>query len=89
MTLKQKIMDKLVECKRFVSFVINHFIEDDCSYRASALAFTSLLAIVPMMSVGFAILSSFPVFQDITTPAQDFIFENFVPATGKVVQNYI
>ena len=89
MTLKQKIMEKLVECKRFVSFVINHFIEDDCSYRASALAFTSLLAIVPMMSVGFAILSSFPVFQDITTPAQDFIFENFVPATGKVVQNYL
>lgn len=89
MNIKQKIMNKLGECERFVSFVIKHFIEDDCSYRASALAFTSLLAIVPMMSVCFYILSSFPVFQDIIIPVQDFIFENFVPATGTVIQNYL
>ncbi|WP_131782731.1 YihY family inner membrane protein [Legionella gresilensis] len=75
--------------ERFIRFVINHFIEDDCTYRASALAFTTLLAIVPLMTVGFSILSSFPVFHNFTGPVQDFIFENFVPATGKAIQNYI
>ncbi|MGQ3888499.1 YihY family inner membrane protein [Legionella sp. CNM-1927-20] len=75
--------------ERFIRFVVNHFIEDDCAYRASALAFTTLLAIVPLMTVGFSILSSFPVFHNFSGPVQDFIFENFVPATGKIVQNYV
>lgn len=84
-----KVGVRLKESKRFILFVIDHFIEDDCTYRASALTFTSLLAIVPLMSVGFSILSSFPVFHDLAQPVQDFIFENFVPTTGKIVQNYL
>lgn len=86
---KQVITTKCYEAARFIRFVITHFLEDDCPYRASALAFTSLLAIVPLMTVGFAVLSSFPVFQDLSNPIQDFIFGNFVPATGKVVQTYL
>ncbi|WP_133128393.1 YihY family inner membrane protein [Legionella nagasakiensis] len=88
-TINQKLAVKLTESKRFILFVIHHFIEDDCTYRASALAFTTLLAIVPLMSVGFTILSTFPVFYELRGPLQDFIFENFVPATGKVIQEYL
>lgn len=89
MDWKEKIANKFYEAERFIRFVAHHFIDDDCTYRASALAFASLLAVVPLMSVGLAILSSFPVFQGLAQPAQDFIFDNFVPATGKVVQNYL
>ncbi|KTD23243.1 YihY family inner membrane protein [Legionella londiniensis] len=87
--LKKWLSNRINEGKRFTRFVIKHFIEDDCTYRASALAFATLLAIVPLMSVGFSILSSFPVFQKLAQPLQDFIFENFVPATGKIIQNYL
>ncbi|KTC87121.1 YihY family inner membrane protein [Legionella brunensis] len=86
---KNKSITKFHEAKRFILFVIEHFIKDDCTYRASALAFTSLLAVVPLMSVGLALLSSFPVFQNLSGPVQDFIFENFVPATGKIIQDYL
>jgi len=82
-------LQHLKQCGRFWWFVIQNFIDDDCSYRASALTFTSLLAIVPLMSVSFALLSAFPVFQSFSDPIQDFIFENFVPATGKAVQAYL
>lgn len=74
---------------RFVRFVIKHFFQDDCPYIASALSFTSLLAVVPLMSVGLAIFSSFPVFRGLADPMQNFIFNNFVPATGQVVQAYL
>lgn len=74
---------------RFIQFVIKNFMKDDCTYYSSALTFTALLAIVPLMSVSFSLLSSFPMFQELKTPIQDFIFENFVPTTGKVVQKYI
>ena len=89
MSLLQKLKEKLEESKRFLSFVAHHFIDDDCIYRASALAFTTLLALVPLMSVSFTILSVVPVFQNLADPLQDFIFANFVPTTGKIIQNYL
>ncbi len=89
MNFPRKLTEKLIEGKRFFYFVIRHFIDDDCPYRASALAFTTLLAIVPLMSVSFAILSTFPVFQNLAGPVRDFIFANFVPTTGKIIQNYL
>ncbi|MGQ3892768.1 YihY family inner membrane protein [Legionella sp. CNM-4043-24] len=89
MEIKQSIVEKWSQSIRFCRFVIAHFIEDDGPYRASALAFTTLLAIVPLMAVGIALFSSFPVFNGISEPLQNFIFDNFVPATGKVVQSYL
>jgi membrane protein len=81
MTIIEAISKKISKVIRFFHFVITHFIEDDGPYRASALAFTSLLAVVPLMSVGIALFSSFPVFHDAIGPVQDFIFDNFVPTT--------
>ncbi len=89
MNLSQKIIEKLAESMRFIGFVGRHFIEDDCIYRASALTFSTLLAIVPLMAVSFAILSAFPVFQNLADPLQNFIFANFVPTTGKIIQDYL
>lgn len=89
MDLHKQLINKFYEGVRFVRFVIEHFIKDDCTYRASALAFTSLLAVIPLMTVGLTILSSFPVFHGLSKLVQDFIFDNFVPATGKAVQNYL
>lgn len=88
-TSKQKLRGKFVESIRFICFVARNFISDDCPYRASALAFTTLLAIVPLMAVGFAVLSSFPVFHNLTLQEQNFIFNNFVPATGAVIQTHL
>lgn len=83
------IKRKLIQVKAFLIFVTQNFLEDDCTYRASALTFTSLLAVVPLMSVGFAVLSTFPVFDELKDPIQNFIFENFVPSTGKALQSYL
>jgi membrane protein len=74
---------------RFIAFVVRRFFANDGSYRAAALTFTSLLAIVPLMSVSFTVLSAFPVFHSAYKPIQDFIFSHFVPATGQVVQQYL
>lgn len=89
MEFKSALLNKYSSFNRFVRFVIVHFIQDDCTYIASALAFTTLLAIVPLMSVGLAVFSSFPTFQGFNEPLQNFIFENFVPTTGKIVQSYL
>jgi membrane protein len=89
MRWKEYCTNHLYDCHRFIRFVIVQFFQDDCPYIASALAFTTLIAIVPLMSVSLSVLASFPVFQGLINPLQDFIFENFVPATGKLVQGYL
>ncbi len=89
MNWKNRLMDRWYACDRFARFVIQHFIQDECAYIASALAFASLLAVVPLMSVGFTVFSSFPVFHGLADPVQNFIFDNFVPSTGKIVQGYL
>ncbi|MBA4697357.1 MAG: YihY family inner membrane protein [Legionella sp.] len=89
MQWKKQLLKKYYEAKRFMLFVAEHFIKDDCTYRASALTFTTLLAVVPLMTVGFTIFSSLPVFQHLLNPLQNFIFENFVPTAGQAIQEYL
>ena len=73
----------------FCYFVAKRFMSDDCAYRASALTFTSLLAIVPLMSVSLTIFSALPPFKHLIVPIQNFIFAHFIPETGAVLQKYL
>lgn len=63
--------------------------QDGCVMRASALTYTSLLALVPLTVVIFSALSMFPFFDEASKKLQGFVFSNFVPHTGEVVQKYI
>ncbi len=56
---------------------------------AAALAFTSILALVPLLVVVFGALSLFPAFDAWQGAIQDFVFRNFVPAMGEQVQTYL
>ena len=56
---------------------------------AGHLAYVSLLSLVPVIMVFFMIMSAFPAFEPIRAEFEQFIFSNFVPTSGDVVQNYI
>ena len=57
--------------------------------NAAALTYTTLFAVVPMMTVTFSILSAIPSFQEVGESVQNYVFSNFVPATGEQVQSYL
>lgn len=79
-------------CKRigfFWLWVLKQFIQDQCLIRASGLTFTSLLALVPLLVVVFSIIRALPVFDKLTDQIQGFIFNNFVPHSGTIIQKYI
>ena len=50
-----------IKLVRVVMIVLHDFFRDKCVLRASALAFTTLLAIVPLAAVGFSLLKAFGV----------------------------
>jgi membrane protein len=66
-------------------YTLHRFMADRCQQVAASLTYTSLLALVPMMTVAFAIFAAFPVFADIREDLQTYIFRNFVPHVGDVV----
>lgn len=72
----------------FFKTVFKNFAEDGCLYRASSLAFTCLLGLVPLMAIGFVILSFFPSMQFLGAKVQTFIFNNLVASSGKVLGQY-
>ena len=75
--------------RQFVRQVVERFEQDRCQRVAGALSFTAVLAIVPLTAVMLAVLSLAPGFSTWMTVIQDFIYSNFVPAAGEVVQKYL
>ncbi len=69
--------------------ILRRFDQDRCFRVASALAFTTLLALVPLATVIFSMLSLFPVFEQWSGELEAFIFKNFVPTAGDAVSTYI
>lgn len=69
--------------------VIKRFINEKYTYRASALAFTTLLSIVPLLVVMVYTFSFFPMFATITNAGKDYILNSFVPASATNVSFYL
>ena len=63
--------------------------QDNMTTQAGNLAYVSLLALVPLVAVVFALFAAFPVFSDISVQLKNFIFTNFMPAAGDVIQRYL
>lgn len=73
----------------FIGYVNDRFSTDRCFQTAAALTYTSLLSLVPLFTVAFSLLTAFPVFESWSKAIQNFIFANFVPAFGEMVQDYL
>lgn len=66
----------------FLRHVILRARRDSVFRVAGALSYTSLLAVVPFLTLALAALSLFPVFEGVRDAVQAFIFDNFVPTVG-------
>jgi membrane protein len=64
---------------RFVGFTLKRWTEDRCPQMAGSLAFTTLLAMVPMFALVVAALSRTPWFDDILVQIKVFLLLNLVP----------
>ncbi|MEZ5460642.1 YihY family inner membrane protein [Dokdonella sp.] len=73
----------------FLDFTWERFLEDRCLQTAGALAFTTLFAMVPLTAAILGVLSAFPVFEEWRIKLTVWVFNNFVPAAGDVVQSYL
>lgn len=73
----------------FSRFFIRQFYRQRGLQIASALAYTTLLSLVPLLTVMFAFAGGLPVFSNLGDAVQAFIFNNFVPSFGSTVREYL
>jgi membrane protein len=69
--------------------LLHHFKQDAGIQHVAALTYTTLLSLVPLMTVTLALFSVFPASERMTQQVEDFLFQNFVPAAGEAVQQYL
>lgn len=73
----------------FIHLLLKRADKDGLTLLAGHLAYVSLLSLVPLITVVFSLFALFPVFSEISIQLKSFIFSNFMPATGNVIQRYL
>jgi membrane protein len=63
----------------FVRAVAYRFFEDRSSQTAGSLTYTTLLSIVPLLTVALALSTAFPVFDQLVDALEDYALDNFLP----------
>ena len=65
-----------------------NFNNDRCFERATALAYSSLLTIVPMFTLLLLIVATLPIMQPLENLIEDFLFNNLLPSSNQIIHTY-
>ena len=78
--------------KKFFVFMMGcakHFFDNAILTRAGSLAFTTIIALVPLVVLSLSILSFLPLSDVVRMHLQHFIFSNFLVNSAQVISNYV
>lgn len=84
--LKQDVLDAL----RFLRFVALRLRDDRCVEMAASLTFTTLLSLVPLITIMLTVFAAFPVFSDMSSAIKSYLLSNMLPETGgRMITRYV
>ncbi len=66
--------------KRFIYLIAKRSSENRLAQVAGSLTFTTVLSLVPLLTVGFAIFTAFPLFASLQLELQNYFAEHLMPA---------
>ena len=81
--------NKLANEIKFVLSFFKRFSDRGCMYYAASLAFNSIFAIVPLILLGFALLSFFPTYKAGAEQLEHWVVNNFVASSANVIVHQI
>lgn len=82
----KNLWDEIVRFSKFLAFRAKN---DTILRVSSSLSYTSLIALVPLLSIALAIFSAFPVFSDVRGQIQELLIQNFVPSAEQEISAYL
>lgn len=82
--------ERVIGLAGFIRFILRRFSEHRCLQVAGSLTFTTLLALVPLVTITVTVVSAFPVFVQFSAPLKEFILAYLVPeAASRVITIYM
>jgi len=79
MQLSDALPRNFGELAAFLRAAYLRFTEDRCLEVAGSLTYTTLLALVPLLTVALAVITAFPVFGAFTSGVDDWLAQNVLP----------
>ena len=74
----------------FIVLVYRRFKEERCFQLCGSLTFTSMLAMVPLVTIMLTVMTAFPVFDSLIEVLKSFVANNFMPqASSRSVTLYM
>lgn len=90
MTLPPPARRLIVNPFRFLQRVVTRLRDIDLARTAGSLSFTTLLAIVPVITIAFSFVGRFPLFEDWLKVLEQFMLKNMLPFSAATeIRRYI
>lgn len=88
-----KFLEKLPFTKHpwfaYLSYLVRHFIEYDCPQKSASLTYTTLLSLVPIITVMLVVFSVVPAMADVREHLQELIYRNILPTSGEAIRTHL
>ncbi|MGB8517554.1 MAG: YihY family inner membrane protein, partial [Gallionella sp.] len=80
----------LQDILNLLRFVAARFNQDQCAQAAASLTFTTLLSLVPMITIALTMFSAFPVFDEFSVQIKSYLLSNMMPdKAGAIISTYM
>lgn len=79
------MLKNLQDIRALARFIAGRFVQDRCTQTAASLTFTTLLSLVPMITIALTMFSAFPVFENFSVQIKTYLLNNLMPETAGVV----
>lgn len=73
----------------FITYFFKKTQKNHIHVESGYLAYVTIMSIVPLMLVMFSIMTAFPIFSELSITLENFVFTNFVPTAGELVQEHV
>ncbi|RPI47824.1 MAG: YihY family inner membrane protein [Betaproteobacteria bacterium] len=88
--MRSTLASGLASVQNLVRLIAQRFAQDRCAQIAGELTFTTLLALVPLLTIALTLVAAFPVFEEWSTAFKVFLLTTLVPEVGgKVITVYM
>lgn len=79
----------LSEIGAYVGFALRRFHRDRGMQAASSLTYTTLLSLVPLLAIAFAIFAAFPAFESARGQLEAVLFSNLMPGVEDQIRGHL
>lgn len=84
----KNISPMTIKFLQFCREIFSYFFAVNATLKAGALAYATLISIVPLVVLSFGIVAVFPSFSSYLLVFHEFVFRHFIPSSAQVIQDY-